>query len=166
MRPVVLACSLLALGLGGSGLASRAEASPEPRLPATAPTDTSGRPQIVLDYLDFPSDVPGASHFKKDLRTILYREVRRARWGAGSGSTITYRFFVTKLTLRTHGDVLQVTCHAFGQLPKGKTAKSTLTFSGSARERNAVVRRVLEIVARGVITRLAELERVRRGDLE
>jgi len=40
-----------------------------------------------------------------------------------------------------------------------------LTFSGPASTRDAVVVEVLEIVARGVITRLAELERTRRGQL-
>jgi hypothetical protein len=126
---------------------------------------TKGRPTIVLDYLEFPSDVAGGTRYRKQLETILYRETRRVRWGAGTGDKITYRFYVTKLDFRVEGDVLQVTCHAKGQLPKGKTAKSTLTFGGPLDERNAVVKRVLEIVARGVVTRLAEMERIRRGDL-
>ena len=62
----------------------------------------------------------------------------------------------------------------FGSGPTNRQHKLTLytdsyvvrgTFSGPASERGATVKRVLEIVARGVVTRLAELERKRRGDL-
>jgi len=140
---------------------------PERRPNPTEPPDaegvsTEGRPKIVLDYLELPAGTP--SVYRKQLRAILYRETRRVRWGAGTGSTITYRFYVTRLEFQVEGDVLRVTCHAVGKLPKGKTAKSTLTFGGPVTERGAVVQRVLEIVARGVVTRLAEMERTRRGD--
>jgi len=131
--------------------------------PDAEPLSTEGRPNIVLDYLELPAGVP--SVYRKQLKTILYRETRRVRWGAGTGSTITYRYYVTRLEFQVNGDVLKVTCHAVGKLPKGKTAMSTLSFSGPLSDRGAVVKRVLEIVARGVVTRLAEMERIRRGDL-
>lgn len=161
----------LALALTVSPVVGATPEGAPARWSATEPPDaqrasTSGRPTIVLDYLELPSDLANAAYFAKELRTILYRETRRVRWGAGTGSTITYRFYVTKLTVVADGDVVRVTCYAQGQLPKGKTAKSMLTFSGPVNERNAIVRRVLEIVARGVVTRLAELERQRRGDLD
>jgi len=124
-----------------------------------------GRPTIKLDRLDFPEDVRNWRYFKKHLRDTLRRETRRAIWGAGRGSTITYRFAVTDLTITEDHGVLRVKCTAVGQLPKGKTAKGSLSFGGDARRRNAVVNEVLQIVARGVVTRLAELERVRRGNL-
>jgi hypothetical protein len=124
-----------------------------------------GRPDIKLDRLDFPSDLPGGRYFEKRLRTLLKREARRADWGAGAGSKIEYRFSVAELTFERQGDVLRVRCTAVGKLPGGKSAKSNLSFGGDPNQRNRVVERVLEIVARGVITRLAELERVRRGDL-
>ncbi|MEZ4225132.1 MAG: hypothetical protein R3B13_29540 [Polyangiaceae bacterium] len=63
-------------------------------------------------------------------------------------------------------DVMRVSCTAVGRLPGGRSAKSHLTFGGDPRKKNELITRVLEIVARGVVTRLAELERVRRGDLE
>jgi hypothetical protein len=81
----------------------------------------------------------------------------------GSTNRIEYRFAVTELRFRLEKDVLKVRCTAVGRLPGGQTAKSDLTFGGSAQKRGAVVREVLEIVARGVVTRLAELERQRRG---
>jgi hypothetical protein len=92
--------------------------------------------------------------------------VRRADWGAGRGSTISYRFIVSELSITVQDGVLRVSCTAVGRLPKGKTAKGSLAYGGDPRKRNAEVTKVLQIVARGVITRLAELERIRRGDLD
>jgi len=94
---------------------------------------------------------------------VLRKEVRRVEWGAGRDNRIEYRFSVTKLELTVNGDVLEVSCTAVGALPGGRTAKSQLSFGGAANERQRVVKQVLEIVARGVITRLAQLERRRRG---
>ena len=62
------------------------------------------------------------------------------------------------------GGVVVVKCTALGKLPKGKVARSHLKFSGAPAERHELTKRVLEIVARGVIGRLAELERIRRGE--
>lgn len=149
---------LLPLGLGIEPAAADSNAAAAAGVPAPA-----GRPRIILDHLGFPADAPRADYFTKRLREILRRESRRVVWGAGEGNTITYRYFVTGLTVTQQGDVVRVHCQATGQLPKGKTAKSTLTFSGAASQRDAVVLQVLDIVARGVIARLAELERTRRG---
>jgi hypothetical protein len=124
-----------------------------------------GRPTVVLDQLEFPSDLPQAPQYKAHLKKTLARVVRHADWGAGKKSRIEYRFAVTELTLTEQEGVLRVHCAAVGKLPRGKTAKSKLTFSGEPSKRNDLVKRVLEIVARGVITRLSELERVRRGEL-
>jgi len=153
--------------LRGATLALALLASPGPAAagspPAAAPASPEGRPRVVLDHVELPGSLPRAGYFEQRLREILQRETRRVVWGAGRESTITYRFFVTELSIEVQGDVVRVRCHATGQLPKGKTAKGTLTFSGEASRRDAVVVQVLEIVARGVIARLAELERSRRG---
>jgi hypothetical protein len=86
-------------------------------------------------------------------------------WGAGRESTITYRYAVKELSVTVEDGVLRVTCTAVGTLPRGKSAKGSLSFGGDPRQRDATVARVLEIVAGGVLTRLSELERVRRGRL-
>ncbi len=153
LRAATLALALL-VGSGPAGATAP---------PAAAAPSPAGRPRVVLDHLEFPASVPRAGYYEQRLREFLQRETRRAVWGAGRGSTITYRYFVTDLVIEQRGDVVRVRCQAPGQLPKGKPAKGTLTFSGPASARDAVVVEVLEIVARGVITRLAELERRRRG---
>lgn len=124
-----------------------------------------GRPQILLNRLTMPPGVPGAATYAEHLRKTLKREARRADWGAGRGSTISYRFVIEKLTLTQRGNVLEVECSARGELPRRRHARSRLKFGGDPAKMTALVCRVLEIVARGVITRLAELERSRRERL-
>jgi hypothetical protein len=136
-------------------VAARAET--EEDSPAAA-----SRPKVKLDRLTFPAEVVGVKELESHLRGTLKREARRADWGAGSGSKISYRFFVEELELREEAGVLHVSCTALGRLPKGKSAKSHIVFGGDPRDRKKVVERVLDIVARGVVTRLAELERARR----
>ena len=60
--------------------------------------------------------------------------------------------------------MLKVRCTALGRLPAGKSARSHLAFGGNPRQRERVMKHVLEIVARGVVTRLAALERARRTE--
>ena len=126
------------------------------------PPSAGNHPHVKLDRLALPADLVGTKGFEIHLRSTLRREARRADWGAGSESKISYRFFVERLDLREEDGVLHVTCTALGRLPKGKSAKSHIVFGGDPRQRKQVVEHVLDIVARGVVTRLAELERARR----
>ena len=59
--------------------------------------------------------------------------------------------------------MLKVRCTALGRLPKGKTARSKLEFGGDPKDPRKVIDHVLTIVARGVLARLADLERDRRS---
>jgi len=122
----------------------------------------SAGPRVKLDRLSLPRDLLDAKSFEAHLRSTLRREVRRADWGAGAKSKISYRFAIERLDLHEDNGVLHVTCTARGRLPKGKSAKSHIVFGGDPHERTKVVQHVLDIVARGVVTRLAELERARR----
>ena len=124
----------------------------------------ANRPHVKLDRLQLPGELSSADskEFEKHLRVTLKREARRADWGADQKSKISYRFYVETLELREEAGVLHVTCTALGRLPKGKTAKSHIAFGGDPHDRKKVIERVLDIVARGVVTRLAELERARR----
>lgn len=125
--------------------------------------DASGAPTVVLDRLDFPTDFSGHAGYRKHLLTILGREARRASWGAGRDNRIEYRFEVSELAFSLSGDVLHIRCSAVGRLPGGQQARSELSFGGALSDRDRLIKKVLDIVARGVVTRLAELERQRRG---
>jgi len=157
LRPPALAvCLASALALAWLCPAS-AHAEPE-----ESPISAENRPRIKLDRLTLPEGLPGAQAYETHLRRALKREARHADWGTGPNSKISYRFVIERLDLREADGVLHVTCTALGRLPKGKSAKSHIAFGGDPRERKKVVERVLDIVARGVVTRLAELERARR----
>lgn len=162
-RSVPIAALVAGTVLWGTLPTTVLAAASEPPGEGSGTDSPPGRPRIVLDRLDFPSGGPDHGRYKALLKKILARETRRAIWGAGTGSTITYRYSVQRFTVTRLDGVVRVHCSALGALPRGKTAKGNLTFSGDPREEPEVVRRVLEIVARGVVTRLAELERDRRG---
>ncbi len=125
--------------------------------------DTDGRPTVVLDRLVFQLPVAGKTELEHHLRQVLGREARSADWGAGRDNRIEYRFFVETLEVQKRGNAIVVRCVALGQLPGGQRARSEITFGGAPVERPELMRRVLSVAARGVIARLAELERNRRG---
>lgn len=148
---------LAALAFGASATA------PVHAATAAASTPSRGKPVVKLDRLTLPP-VGNADKIERHLREVLKREARKANWGAGRGSVIQYRFKVEELSLVNEGGVLSVTCSAAGRLPKGQAARSRLVYGGKPSERDKLVEHVLDIVARGVITRLAEMERIRRGE--
>jgi hypothetical protein len=150
----------LTLALVVTTAASRAAAA-EPVLigPSEGPL---GRPQIVIDQLVVPPTVAEHQRVGKVLEKALKHEQHRVEWGAGRGSRITYRFYLEQLDLSVERGVLKVRCTALGRLPKGKTARSKLEYGGDPSKAHQVIDHVLTIVARGVLARLADLERDRR----
>ncbi len=157
-----LAASLLSASLP-LAWPRHAWAAPSTSAGEPAPKSGSGKPSVVLDRLTFPDDVPGAAGHKRRLESFLRREARRADWGAGEKNRIEFRFAVTELTLTRDEGVLRVRCAALGSLPGNRTAKARLEFGGDPKRPTELVDEVLRIVARGVVTRLAQLERQRRG---
>ena len=99
----------------------------------------------------------------RHLKFVLKREARRADWGAGRGSTITLRFSIETLTLDERQTALRVRCSARGELPGRRSAKSQITYSGDRNQGKKLVFQVIEIAVRGVISRLSDIERKRRG---
>jgi hypothetical protein len=154
-RPTGRRTALATLGALGYSLFAGVSLGAEPERPV-------GRPQVSLDRLVFPEGLANGLEFQRHLKQRLRREARRADWGAPTGAKIEFRFFVEELTIRSDGNVLRITCTALGRLPKGKSARSKIEYGGDPRKRTLEVKKVLEMVARGVITRLAELERERR----
>ncbi|HEV8244144.1 MAG TPA: hypothetical protein VGP93_00105 [Polyangiaceae bacterium] len=134
----------------------------EPALAVEHAQKPHGRPRVTLDRLVFPPDIGSGAELERHLKQVLRREARRADWGAGAGAKIEIRFIVEELEIKLDDKVLRVRCTALGRLPKGRSARSHLDYGGSPAKRNDEVKKVLGIVARGVMTRLAELERQRR----
>jgi hypothetical protein len=149
----------LLLALVVTAAAPRPHAEPVLIGPSDGPV---GRPRIVIDQLVVPPTIPEQKRVTHALEKMLKHEQHRVEWGAGRGSRITYRFYLEQLDLSVDRGVLKVRCTAFGRLPKGKTARSKLEFGGDPLKSRQVIDHVLLIVVRGVLSRLAELERDRR----
>ena len=147
-----LCTKLLAAFVALSSVAIAAPSAPDPH----------GRPKVTLDRLDL-SKVPLAASDETFLRHALADEAAHADWGAGRGAHIEFRFRLDELSVSEEPRVLRVHCAASGFLPKGRGAKSRIAFGGEPQDRQALVRHVLQIVARGVVTRLSDLERRRRA---
>jgi hypothetical protein len=148
----------------GQGESSGREAKDAPIAPGVEKrAPPQGRPTVRLDELVFPPAINGRAELERHFRRTLAHAARKADWGAGSGANIEYRVTVEKLETVLDDGVLRVRCTALGRLPKGKSARSHIEFGGAPGEHKALLKRVLEIVGRGVITRLAALERERRS---
>lgn len=164
-----IAAALFALTLGAPAYADTD--SDEPDAPADAPPPVArgvappkeSRPEVRLDRLELPPGTPSVleRHFRKELRKAAHH----ADWGAGRGAKIEYRVKIEELSVRDGTNVIHVRCTAKGSLPKGRTTRTFIDFGGSPADRKRVVEHVLEIVARGVITRLAAIERGRRAEV-
>jgi hypothetical protein len=152
--------ALLATGSAAAGPDADPDAAPI--APGIGRARNPGRPSVELDALVFPRSIERAPALERHFRHMLKRAARRADWGAGRGARIEYRVVVEELVVTEARGVLRVRCTALGRLPRGKSARSHIDYGGDPRKRRAVVERVLEIVARGVVTRLAALERQRR----
>jgi hypothetical protein len=158
------------IGLGACTLALPAGAQtedaelegPPPIGRGIAPREV-GRPSVRLDRLELPAGLPRGGELERHFRFQLKRAARRADWGAGRKAKIEYRVKIEELTVREGNGVVHVRCTALGRLPKGRTTRSFIEFGGKPSERAKVMRHVLEIVARGVVNRLAAIERERRS---
>lgn len=154
--------ALVAMGLAGSSpAASAGQSAAGGDRAVTAETAHVGRPTVKLDALVVPPDFPPA--LERHLKFVLRKAARRADWGAGRGAHIQFRFVLREFTVTRDGDVLRVHCNALGKLPGGMHASSRLNFGGEPKEQDILSKRVLEVVARGVVSRLADLERQRRA---
>lgn len=145
-----------------TALAPVASVAKEPAL--IGPEDgPEGRPHIVLDRLVVPNTVPEHKRVSRVLEKVLKREAYRVQWGAGRQNRIEYRFYLEELNVTIENGVYTVHCTALGRLPKGKSARSKLVLGGDPQNPRKIIDEVLAIVARGVLARLADLERERRA---
>jgi hypothetical protein len=138
--------------------------APPPIARGVAPPQQS-RPSVRLDRLDLPPGLPRGTALERHFRFQLKKAAHRADWGAQRGAKIEYRVKLEELSVREGNGVIHVKCTALGSLPKGRTTRTLIEFGGNPAERQRVIEHVLEIVARGIVTRLAAIERGRRAEV-
>lgn len=93
------------------------------------------------------------------LREILEKESKKARWGKGHDEELEATIDMRELRSSVQGEVARVTCAAVGKVKGIGTARSKFSYGGRAAERLALEKHVMELVARGIIVRLAEMAR-------
>jgi hypothetical protein len=93
------------------------------------------------------------------LAKILEKESRRVDWGKGRTEPVDASIDVRELDTVVDGDVARVTCAAVGRLRGAGAAKSKFSYGGRPQDRAKLEQHVLELVARGIVTRLAEMAR-------
>jgi hypothetical protein len=138
--------------------------APPPIARGVAPAQKS-RPTVRLDRLELPPGLPKNSAVARHFQRHLKRSAHRADWGAKRGAKIEYRVKLEELSIREGNGVIHVRCTALGSLPKGRTTRTFIDYGGNPAQRQRVIEHVLEIVAEGVVTRLAAIERGRRAQV-
>ena len=159
----LLAATLVTGGVSAEPDDGETEDEPPPIARGVAPQAQS-RPTVRLDRLDLPPGLPRGTAYERHFRFQLKKAAHRADWGAKRGAKIEYRVKLEELSIREGNGVIHVRCKALGSLPKGRTTRTFIEFGGNPAERQRVIEHVLEIVARGVVTRLAAIERGRRAE--
>jgi hypothetical protein len=122
-----------------------------------------GRSTFVINALLLAPETPHPKEVERELRLWIKKEAKRQDWGGGRANQVEARFELRTLRYVWSTKALHVSATLVGRLPSGRTAESTISFGGAAHKRAELTRQVLRIVATGVVTRLADIERKRRG---
>lgn len=118
------------------------------------PGDADARKKRVVWTEVAVKDKPGLEAM---MRQILEKEGRRADWGKKRKEPVEAELVVKELHAVHEGDVVKVTCTAVGKIKGLGAARSKFSYSGLPHEQAKLEKHVLELVARGIVTRLADM---------
>jgi len=143
MSPVSRRLTLLGLGLGllTPGLALAKPRRPKIRWTILVP---ERKDQARIQYL---------------LKEILEKESKKARWGKGYTDDVDATIDVREFVSSTDHEIARVTCSAVGRIAGLGTTRSKFSYGGKVEQRAQLEKHVLELVARGIVVRLAEIAR-------
>jgi hypothetical protein len=128
-------------------------------LAVPSPADARGKPRIEWKTVSVPEG-PDADRVARTLRSMLVRASRKADFGREGGKVVVSAR-VVQLAWEDRGDVVRLSCTVVGRLEGGPSARSRISFGGAPKDRAALEKQVLTMVANGVVTRLAEIARSR-----
>lgn len=123
--------------------------------------DARGKAQVEWKDVDAPSG-PDEARLERTLRKLLVKASKKASFGDISGK-VKVSARVTELAWEDKGDVVRLSCTVVGRIEGGPSAKSRISFGGAPAQRAALEKQVLEMVANGVVTRLAEISKSREA---
>ncbi len=131
---------------------------------ASVPTTAhAGKTAVTWTKIDVPEG-DSAATLQKSLKKLLDEAARKANFGKAKTLSLTVK--LTDFTSETKGDVHRVTCSIVGRIPGGPSARSRISFGGSPADKAKLEKQVLTMVARAVVTRLAEIVRARAAKEE
>jgi hypothetical protein len=117
-------------------------------------SEASAATTVEIAEVSVPAS-DGQKKAEKRLRSALRQAAKEVDFG--KTKSVTIRAKVTEWKVEEHGDVVRVTCTLVGRLEGGKSARSHVSFGGRPKERDKLEKQVVAMVARGVMTRLAQL---------
>jgi hypothetical protein len=88
---------------------------------------------------------------------MLQEASRKADWGKGPSLQLTAS--ITELAWEQRDDVLRLDVAVVGRIVGAKGVRSRIRVGGRLAERSKLEREALQIVATGLVTRLADLAR-------
>jgi hypothetical protein len=116
--------------------------------------DASARTTVEIGEVSVP-DGDAQKKETRRLRSALREAAKEADFGDVKSVTINAE--IVEWNVEQNGDVLRVTCTLVGRLEGGKTARSHISYGGRPNERAKLEKAVVVMVARGLMTRLAQL---------
>jgi len=129
--------------------------------PAAPKTDATSS-TVPASYLVSASCLPGAAaRVARKLKKLLVEASRRADWG--KGSTVKLSASVTELSWQQQQDVLRLEVTVVGRIAGAASVRSRIRVGGRPAERAKLEQDALQIVATGLVTRLADIARTKRG---
>ena len=123
------------------------------------PALARGNTKVEWSAVRVPENKGSEKKTAKMLRGFLTQAAKKADFGPVTSVKLTAR--VVEFTSVKKGDILQVSCTIVGRLVGGASAKSRISFGGNPNEREQLEKQVLSMVANGLVTRLAEISKVR-----
>ena len=142
MRTIRLACALAcALSLGW-----------------VAPARASARNRVVWTEVTV-----GARNTRRDLdrflKQVVESQAMRTDWGPHARTPLEARLEVTQFAIARSKDVVRVTCTGTGKLNGGPSVRSHFSMGGRPAGQAELERRVLTMLGRGIVGRLAQIAR-------
>jgi hypothetical protein len=99
----------------------------------------------------------GAKRVERNLKRMLKKATRRAKWGKHKGIKLSAR--VVQWKWEDRGDVVRLSVTVVARIAGGRKARSHIRVGGRPKERRKLEREALKIVSEGLVTRLSALAR-------
>jgi hypothetical protein len=124
---------------------------------AIAPRPAYAKAELSITKLELPENT--SADLEKKLRKLLKQTASHLDFGKSKKVEVAIR--LKEFTIETSDDLVRVTATLVGRLKGGGTARSHISFGAKPSKRKSLEKQVLKMVADSVLTRLAEMARVR-----